>query len=148
MCEYLDYEVTKLKRTRIMNVELGYLQSGDWRELTDDEMKEINKMISSSSKTEEASAVKEKPKKKISKRKRLPLKTILIKRVLHLENHLQARKKIIQVFHPRRNVGNIFWAFLYPEGIQAKVRLYFTIFFIKKNKKGFPIQSLTRNLNN
>ena len=25
MCEYLDYEVTKLKRTRIMNVELGYL---------------------------------------------------------------------------------------------------------------------------
>ena len=38
MCEYLDYEVTKLKRTRIMNVELGYLQSGDWRELTEDEI--------------------------------------------------------------------------------------------------------------
>ena len=32
MCEYLDYEVTKLKRTRIMNVELGYLQVGDWTE--------------------------------------------------------------------------------------------------------------------
>ena len=31
MCEYLGYEVTKLKRTRIMNVELGYLQAGDWR---------------------------------------------------------------------------------------------------------------------
>ena len=55
MCEYLDYEVTKLKRTRIMNVELGYLQTGDWRELTSEEMKEINTMISSSSKTEEAS---------------------------------------------------------------------------------------------
>ena len=55
MCEYLDYEVTKLKRTRIMNVELGYLQTGDWRELTAEEMKEINTMISSSSKTEEAS---------------------------------------------------------------------------------------------
>lgn len=55
MCEYLGYEVTKLKRTRIMNVELGYLQSGDWRELTTEEMKEINAMISSSSKTEEAS---------------------------------------------------------------------------------------------
>ncbi|WP_339663207.1 23S rRNA pseudouridine(2604) synthase RluF [uncultured Polaribacter sp.] len=61
MCEYLDYEVTKLKRTRIMNVELGYLQTGDWRELTDDEMKDINKMIAESSKTEEASVIKEKP---------------------------------------------------------------------------------------
>jgi 23S rRNA pseudouridine2604 synthase len=62
MCEYLDYEVTKLKRTRIMNVELGYLQTGDWRELTDEEMKEINKMISESSKTEEASITEDKPK--------------------------------------------------------------------------------------
>ena len=69
MCEYLGYEVTKLKRTRIMNVELGNLKQGDWRELTEDEIKEINKMISSSSKTEEASVVKEKPKQEKSKRK-------------------------------------------------------------------------------
>ncbi|MEX6625535.1 23S rRNA pseudouridine(2604) synthase RluF [Tenacibaculum salmonis] len=63
MCEYLDYEVTKLKRYRIMNVSLGNLKPGDWRELTEDEMKEINEMISSSSKTEEASQVqKNKPK--------------------------------------------------------------------------------------
>ncbi|WP_233898995.1 23S rRNA pseudouridine(2604) synthase RluF [Tenacibaculum piscium] len=55
MCEYLEYEVTKLKRDRIMNVSLGNLKSGDWRELTEEEMKEINEMISSSSKTEEAS---------------------------------------------------------------------------------------------
>jgi len=74
MCEYLDYEVTKLKRTRIMNVNLGYLQSGDWRELTDEEMKEINTMISSSSKTEEASIVKERPKQPKSKRKQAPTK--------------------------------------------------------------------------
>ncbi|MEE9407686.1 MAG: 23S rRNA pseudouridine(2604) synthase RluF [Polaribacter sp.] len=74
MCEYLEYEVTKLKRTRIMNVELGYLQTGDWRELTEDEMKEINTMISSSSKTQEASAVKEKPKKQQSKKKAAPSK--------------------------------------------------------------------------
>lgn len=74
MCEYLDYEVTKLKRTRIMNVNLGYLQSGDWRELTDEEMKEINAMISSSSKTEEASIVKEKLKKTKAKRKQAPAK--------------------------------------------------------------------------
>ncbi|ARV07872.1 23S rRNA pseudouridine synthase F [Polaribacter sp. SA4-10] len=74
MCEYLGYEVTKLKRTRIMNVELGYLQAGDWRELTDDEMKEINTMISSSSKTEEASVVKEKPKQAKPKRKQAATK--------------------------------------------------------------------------
>lgn len=74
MCEYLDYEVTKLKRTRIMNVELGYLQTGDWRELTEEEMKEINKMISTSSKTEEASFVDEKPKPKKTKRKQAPTK--------------------------------------------------------------------------
>jgi len=74
MCEYLDYEVTKLKRTRIMNVELGYLQTGDWRELTEEEMKEINSMISLSSKTEEASKIKEKPKVKKAKKKLAPAK--------------------------------------------------------------------------
>ncbi|MCD8432564.1 23S rRNA pseudouridine(2604) synthase RluF [Tenacibaculum finnmarkense genomovar ulcerans] len=58
MCEYLEYEVTKLKRNRIMNVGLGNLKPGDWRELTEEEMNEINEMISSSSKTEEASDFK------------------------------------------------------------------------------------------
>lgn len=74
MCEYLEYEVTKLKRTRIMNVNLGYLQAGDWRELTEEEMKEINAMISTSSKTQEASLVKEKPKQQVSKKKQAPSK--------------------------------------------------------------------------
>jgi len=74
MCEYLDYEVTKLKRTRIMNVELGYLQTGDWRELTQEEMKEINTMISTSSKTAEASSIKKKTKKLVSKKKSAPSK--------------------------------------------------------------------------
>ncbi|MDO6744480.1 23S rRNA pseudouridine(2604) synthase RluF [Tenacibaculum soleae] len=69
MCEYLEYEVTKLKRERIMNVSLGKLKTGDWRELTTDEMKEINKMISSSSKTEEASVVVDKKKPKQPKKK-------------------------------------------------------------------------------
>lgn len=80
MCEYLDYEVTKLKRTRIMNVELGYLQSGDWRELTEEEMKEINAMISDSSKTEEASKVKEPAKKKVFKKKLAPAKNAFNKK--------------------------------------------------------------------
>ena len=74
MCEYLDYEVTKLKRTRIMNVELGYLQTGDWRELTEEEMKEINTMISTSSKTAEASSIKKNTNKLVSKKKSAPSK--------------------------------------------------------------------------
>ncbi len=55
MCNHLGYEVTKLKRTRIMNVRLGDLKVGQWRELTQMEMQHIHKMVSSSSKTEEAS---------------------------------------------------------------------------------------------
>ncbi|MFA5297671.1 MAG: 23S rRNA pseudouridine(2604) synthase RluF [Lutibacter sp.] len=55
MCDYLNYEVTDLKRTRIMNVNLDGIRVGEWRELTENEMLHINKMIAASSKTEEAS---------------------------------------------------------------------------------------------
>ncbi len=55
MCEYLGYEVTKLKRTRIMNVSLTGLKYGEWRELTQQEIITINQLIASSSKTAEAS---------------------------------------------------------------------------------------------
>jgi len=51
MCEYLDYEVLKLKRSRIMKVELGNLSPGQWRDLTEDEMVEINEAVKHSSKT-------------------------------------------------------------------------------------------------
>lgn len=55
MCEYLDYEVTKLKRTRIMNVSLEGIPYGGWRELTSKEVETINLLLASSSKTAEAS---------------------------------------------------------------------------------------------
>ncbi|MHB1107537.1 MAG: 23S rRNA pseudouridine(2604) synthase RluF [Lutibacter sp.] len=55
MCDYLNYDVTSLKRTRIMNVNLDGIKVGEWRELSEKEMLEINNMISDSSKTEEAS---------------------------------------------------------------------------------------------
>ena len=55
MCEFLNYDVTKLQRTRIMNVELSNLKIGEWRELTSSELDKINKMVSDSTKTEEAS---------------------------------------------------------------------------------------------
>ena len=59
MCEYLDYEVTALKRTRIINISLD-VHVGRYRDLTDDEIKQLNKLIEPSSKTEEASLPKNK----------------------------------------------------------------------------------------
>ncbi|MCO6476549.1 MAG: 23S rRNA pseudouridine(2604) synthase RluF [Phaeodactylibacter sp.] len=55
MCQYLGYDVAKLKRVRIMNVRLGNLKTGQWRELTPAEIEKIQKMVADSSKTEEAS---------------------------------------------------------------------------------------------
>lgn len=52
MCEYLGYEVKKLKRVRIMNISLD-VPVGKWRDLTASELKEINRLVSSSSKTYE-----------------------------------------------------------------------------------------------
>ena len=54
MCEYLDYEVTALKRTRIINISLD-VPEGKYRNLTDAEITELNRLIEPSSKTEEAS---------------------------------------------------------------------------------------------
>ena len=50
MCEYLTYKVIKLKRIRIMNVPLD-IPVGKWRYLTSKELQEMNRLISSSSKT-------------------------------------------------------------------------------------------------
>lgn len=54
MSEYLGYEVTALKRIRIINISLD-VPVGRYRDLTDDEIKELNQLIEPSSKTEEAS---------------------------------------------------------------------------------------------
>lgn len=53
MCEYFGYTVTKLERVRIMNVKLGKLKIGQWRDLTPQELKEINNLIKSSKKEAE-----------------------------------------------------------------------------------------------
>jgi 23S rRNA pseudouridine2604 synthase len=55
MTEYLGFNVTKLKRVRIMNVKLTGIALGQWRELTPAEMTELEHMLLGSSKTAEAS---------------------------------------------------------------------------------------------
>ena len=45
MCKALGYNVTKLQRVRIMNIELGNLGKGKYRNLTDDEVKDLMSQI-------------------------------------------------------------------------------------------------------
>ncbi|MGY3869141.1 23S rRNA pseudouridine(2604) synthase RluF [Aeromonas crassostreae] len=61
MCEHFGFEVTKLERIRIMNVSLKGLPVGEWRDLTDDELIELFKLIEDSS-SEVKPAKGEKPK--------------------------------------------------------------------------------------
>lgn len=51
MCKHLGYKVTQLKRVRIMNIKLGKLKKGEYRHFTDEELQEINRLVSDSSKT-------------------------------------------------------------------------------------------------
>ncbi|MFK7049223.1 MULTISPECIES: 23S rRNA pseudouridine(2604) synthase RluF [Flavobacterium] len=57
MCEYLGYEVVRLKRVRIINISLD-IPVGRYRDLTEKEINQLNKLIAPSSKTEEASFLK------------------------------------------------------------------------------------------
>lgn len=57
MCEALGYEVTALKRVRIMNVLLD-VPVGEWRDITKEELIAINEMVSASSKTYEETTPK------------------------------------------------------------------------------------------
>ncbi len=74
MCDYLGYEVKALKRIRIINISLD-VPTGRYRELTAAEIKELNRLIEPSSKTEEASLPKIAPQKtsfKLQQNKRKP----------------------------------------------------------------------------
>ena len=50
MCESLGYRVQSLKRVRIMNIKLD-VPIGKYRELTKEELLELNKLLENSSKT-------------------------------------------------------------------------------------------------
>ncbi|HBH49305.1 MAG TPA: 23S rRNA pseudouridine(2604) synthase RluF [Bacteroidales bacterium] len=53
MCEYLGYEVKRLKRIRIMNIELDS-PVGKWRYFTKRELNELNSLLKDSTKTFDA----------------------------------------------------------------------------------------------
>lgn len=45
MCEYFGYKVKKLKRIRILNIKLGDLPTGKYRDITNEEMEKLKKII-------------------------------------------------------------------------------------------------------
>lgn len=49
MCEYFGYRVQKLVRVRIMNIELGDLKEGTYRDVTPEEYKRLTQLIAHSS---------------------------------------------------------------------------------------------------
>ena len=67
MCEHFGYEVMKLERTRIMNVNLKGIPVGDWRDLTPKELSILLKSIEDSSSESSAPAKKSRntPRKKL-----------------------------------------------------------------------------------
>lgn len=50
MCEYMGYEVIKLKRVRILNIRLD-IPVGEWRHLRENELNELSQLLSESVKT-------------------------------------------------------------------------------------------------
>jgi len=45
MCDYFNYQVVTLKRTRIMNVKLDGLKIGEWRDLTKEELETLKNSL-------------------------------------------------------------------------------------------------------
>ena len=45
MCSALGYSVKRLQRIRIMNIKLGNLKVGQWRDLTDKERAELFRLL-------------------------------------------------------------------------------------------------------
>ncbi|GAB3818322.1 23S rRNA pseudouridine(2604) synthase RluF [Pontibacter rugosus] len=58
MCEALGYEVKTLQRTRIMHLSLNKIPLGQWRNMTDTEVEELQRLVAGSTKTEEGSVNK------------------------------------------------------------------------------------------
>ncbi|MEM5540579.1 23S rRNA pseudouridine(2604) synthase RluF [Olleya sp. AS48] len=60
MCEYLTYEVTSLRRVRIMNIKLD-VPVGEYREFTEKELKTLHLLLEDSTKIHEAKTAKDSP---------------------------------------------------------------------------------------
>lgn len=77
MCEYFGYRVEKLERVRIMNITLGDLKTGQYREVTPEEYAKLMRLTQSSSSAPidyEKKTVKKTPRKETELKKDKPHK--------------------------------------------------------------------------
>lgn len=90
MCEYFNFEVTKLERQSIMNVSLKGLPLGEWRDLDEEELSTLFKLIEHSS-----SEDKKSPKKAVKKPAKKPNKSLRdkIEGPEHFMQHHGKKKK-------------------------------------------------------
>ena len=99
MCEHFNYEVTSLKRTRIMNVKLD-LPVGDWRDLTENEIAQIQTMVANSAKTQK----KSKSKSGSSKNKKTEKKPFFLKgKTDKKRKNTNPGKRTVKSSKPNRN---------------------------------------------
>lgn len=73
MCEYLTYEVTSLRRVRIMNIKLD-VPVGEYREFTEKELKTLHLLLEDSTKIHEAKIAKDSPSRSSRPVKEAPTK--------------------------------------------------------------------------
>lgn len=88
MCEYFDYRVRSLLRVRIMNISLGRLKAGTWRNLTERELSELEELIRDSSNCPAA-------KTEIEQDESIPLEGIIKKNPEKKEEKKIVQKKAI-----------------------------------------------------
>ena len=69
MCRALDYHVMNLKRLRIMNIKLGHLERGQYRELFPDEVESLRKMLEGSTNLPKSEQIKLAEEKKAAEKK-------------------------------------------------------------------------------
>jgi 23S rRNA pseudouridine2604 synthase len=93
MCEALGYNVLTLKRTRIMNISLGTLPLGKWRNLSDAEVAILKTSVADSNKTSVASP-KAKRVRKIETKPKFVTKEIEQKGKPKVKEELEDSKKI------------------------------------------------------
>ena len=72
MCRALDYHVMNLKRLRIMNIKLGHLERGQYRELFPDEVESLRKMLAGSTNLPKSEQMKLEAEKKTAEKAKRP----------------------------------------------------------------------------
>ena len=103
MSEYLGYNVVKLERIRIMDINLQGIALGDWRYLTKEELRKLNKAVSQSS-SEMGGAQQEYQPEKVTRKKAKESDTVgtskrsTYSEILKGESRRKSSKKEI-VFH-------------------------------------------------